>query len=75
MLSLHCGKLQRSTEGKQNVNCVFIDMEKAYDRISRAEVWNCLRLKGVPEGCETNPRYITRVHNTIRCAAEVTWLV
>ena len=43
--------VEKYREGQQNVHCVFIDMEKAYDRVSRAEVWNCLRLKGVPEGC------------------------
>ena len=28
---------------------MFIDLEKAYDRIPRSEVWNCLRIKRVPE--------------------------
>ena len=37
--------------GQQNLHCVFIDLEKAYDCVPREEtrVWNCLRLKSVPE--------------------------
>ena len=27
---------------------VFIDLEKAYDRVPRQEVWRCMREKGVP---------------------------
>ena len=28
---------------------VFIDQEKAYDRVARQEVWRCIREKGVSE--------------------------
>ena len=28
---------------------VCIDLEKAYDRVPRKEVWRCMREKGVPE--------------------------
>ena len=30
---------------------VFIDQEKAYDRVPRQEVWRCIREKGVSEKC------------------------
>ena len=38
------------TSGKQKVlHMVFIDLEKAYDRVTRQEVWICMREKGEPE--------------------------
>ena len=36
---------------------VFIDLEKAYDRVPRQEVWRCMREKGVPE------KYVTIVQD------------
>ena len=41
--------IEKHREGNTNLHLVFIDLEKAYDRIPRSEVWNCLRIKKVPE--------------------------
>ena len=36
-------------EGQKELHCSFIDLEKAFDRVPRDEVWYCLRAKKVPE--------------------------
>ena len=43
-------QLMEKHRGKQKgLHMVFIDLEKAYDRMPRQEVWRCMREKGVPE--------------------------
>ena len=61
---------ERYREGQQDLHCVFIDLEKAYDRVPREELYWCMRDKGVPE------KYISRVkgmylqcETVVRCAA------
>ena len=53
MQYLRCGNVWRNIVKKQKGLhiMVFIDLEKAYDRVPRQEVWRCMREKGVHEKC------------------------
>ena len=42
----------------KELHMVFIDHDKAYDRVPRLEVWRCLRENGVPE------KYVRLVRDT-----------
>lgn len=41
--------MEKYTERQKELHLVFIDLEKAYDRVPRKEVWRCMREKGISE--------------------------
>ena len=41
--------MEKFREKQQELHLVFIDLEKAYGRVPRQEIWRCLREKMVPE--------------------------
>ena len=41
--------VEKYRDGQREIHCAFIGLEKAYERVPREEVWNCLSLKNVPQ--------------------------
>ena len=59
--------IEKHREGQKDIRVTFIDLEKAYDRVPREEIWRCMRERNVPEkyvkliqdmyrGCQTKVR-------------------
>ena len=59
--------IEKHRESQKDIIVIFIDVEKAYDRVPREEIWRCMRQRNVPEkyvkliqdmyrGCQTKVR-------------------
>ena len=61
---------ERYREVQQDLHCVFIDLDKAYDRVPSEELYWCMRDKGVPEKCTRLAKDMYHQCETVvRCAA------
>ncbi|KAK3526991.1 hypothetical protein QTP86_006131 [Hemibagrus guttatus] len=61
--------MEKYRDGQRELHCVFVDLEKAYDRVPREELWYCMRKSGVAE------KYVRAVQDmyersrtVVRCA-------
>ena len=41
--------MEKYREGQRELHCVFVDLEKAYNRVLREELWYCMRKSGIVE--------------------------
>ena len=65
--------MEKYREGQRKLHCVFMDLEKAYNRVPREELWYCMRKSGMME------KYVRLVQDmyersetVVRCAVGIT---
>ena len=65
--------MEKYRKGQKELHCVFVDLEKAYDRVLREELWNCMRNSEIME------KYVQLVQDmyeesetVVRCAVGTT---
>ena len=65
--------MEKYREGQRELHCVFMDLEKAYDRVPREELWYCMRKSRIVE------KYVQLVQDmyegsetVVRCAVGTT---
>ena len=41
--------MKKYRKGQRELYCVFVDLEKAYNRVPREELWYCMKKSGMAE--------------------------
>ena len=62
--------LEKYREGQNELHCVFVDLDKAYDKVQRELVWYCMRKSGLAEEYVSIVQYMCTT--AVRCAVGVT---
>ncbi|KAK3553157.1 hypothetical protein QTP86_031731 [Hemibagrus guttatus] len=61
--------MEKYRDGQKELHCVFVDLEKAYDRVPREELWYCMRKSGVVEKyVRVMQDMYERSRTVVRCA-------
>ncbi|KAK3532820.1 hypothetical protein QTP86_032105 [Hemibagrus guttatus] len=61
--------MEKYRDGQRELHCVFVDLEKAYDRVPREELWYCMRKSGVAEKyVRVMQDMYERSRTVVRCA-------
>ncbi|KAK3574055.1 hypothetical protein QTP86_001330 [Hemibagrus guttatus] len=61
--------MEKYRDGQRELHSVFVDLEKAYDRVPREELWYCMRKSGVAEKYVRMVQDIyERSRTVVRCA-------
>ena len=65
--------MEKYKEGQREIHCVFVDLENAYDRVPREELWYCIRKSRIVEKYVQLEQDIYEGSETVvRCAAGTT---
>ena len=50
--------MEKYREGQRELHCVFVDLEKAYNRILWEELWYCEKIRNGKKVCATCTGYV-----------------
>ena len=68
--------IEKYREGQRELHCVFVVLEKAYDRVPREELWYCMRKSEIVENyctvSATSTGYVEGSETMVRCAIGTT---
>ena len=65
--------MEKYREGERELHCVLVDLEKAYDRVPREELWYCMRKSGTGEKYPRLVQYMYEESETVvTCAVGTT---